>query len=144
MTRRARLLVVVLLCLLAAQFMLGMTANLYARIPQTLPGVRGNFDTRVGGAARWALLHGPPEIKLHVAVGLAIGICAITLAILAVRARKLSSAFFALLGLAATASAGIFGAAFLAYRQDDTYSLLMSAGFLGALFSYWIGLYLSR
>jgi hypothetical protein len=143
-TRRARPLVVVLLCLLAAQFVLGMTANFYARVPQTLPGVRGNFDTRLGLAARWALLHGPPEVKLHVAVGLAIGACAITLAILAVRSGERSSALFALLGLAMAASAGIFGAAFLAYHQNDTYSLLMSVGFLGSLSSYWIGLYLSR
>jgi hypothetical protein len=143
-TRRARQLTVMLLCLLAVQFLLGMTANFYAPVPQALPGVRGNFDTRLGSAARWALLHGPPEVKLHVAVGLAIGASAITLAILAVRSRKPSSAVFALLGLVMAAAAGIFGAAFLAYRQDDTYSLLMAAGFLGSLFSYWTGLYLSR
>src|SRR5215472_8076409 len=121
-----------------------MTANFYAQIPHALPGVRGNLDTRLGSAARWALLHGPPEIKLHVAVGLMIGACAITLAVLAIRSRDWSWAVFALLGLVMAASAGIFGAAFLAYRQDDTYSLLMSVGFLGALFSYWTGLYLSR
>jgi hypothetical protein len=71
--RRARQLVIALLCLLAAQFLIGMTANLYARIPPALPQVRGNLDTRLGLAARWALLHGPLEIKLHVALGLAIG-----------------------------------------------------------------------
>ena len=47
MTRRARQLTVVLLCLLAAQFVLGMTANIYARIPPALPGMRGNFDARL-------------------------------------------------------------------------------------------------
>jgi hypothetical protein len=121
-----------------------MTANFYAQIPHALPGVQGNFDTRLGSAGRWALLHGPPEIKLHVVVGLAIGACAITLAVLAIRSRDWPWAVFALLGLLMAASAGIFGAAFLAYRQNDTYSLLMSVGFLGALFSYWPGLYLSR
>ena len=131
MTRRARRLTVVLLCLLAAQFVLGMTANIYARIPPALPGVRGNFDARLGSAARWALLHGPPEVKLHVAVGLAIGVSAIAPVVLAVRSGKRSSALFALLGLVTAASAGIFGAAFLAYRQDDIYSLLMAVGFLG-------------
>lgn len=144
MTRRARQLMVALLCLLAAQFVLGMTANFYAQIPRALPGVHGNFDSRLGSAARWALLHGPPEIKLHVAVGLTIGACAITLAVLAIRSRDWPWAVFALLGLLMAASAGIFGAAFLAYRQDDIYSLLMSIGFLGALFSYWTGLYLSH
>jgi len=77
-------------------------------------------------------------------VGLAIGVSAIAPIVLAVRSRKRSSALFALLGLVTAASAGIFGAAFLAYRQNDIYSLLMAVGFLGSLFSYWIGLYLSR
>ena len=47
MTRRARQLTVVLLCLLAAQFVLGMTANFCARMPPTLPEVRGNVDARL-------------------------------------------------------------------------------------------------
>src|SRR5436305_1017142 len=78
----------VLLALLAAQFLAGMITNLYAPIPPAVPGLRGNFDVRLGGAARWALLHGPPELKIHVAVGLAIGACAIALAVLALRARQ--------------------------------------------------------
>jgi hypothetical protein len=144
MTRRARLLVLALLSLLAAQFLVGMTANLYAPIPRDLPGVRGNFDSRLGSAARWALLHGPPEIKLHVVAGLAIGGCAIILAGAAIRSRNRLFALFAVLGLITAALAGIFGAAFLAYHQDDVYSLLMAAGFLGALFTYWTILYRFR
>jgi hypothetical protein len=139
-----RQLVITLLCLLAAQFLLGMTANFYARIPRALPGVRGNVDTRLGLAARWALLHGPPEVKFHVAVGLAIGACAITAAVLAIRSRQRSLVLFTLLGLVTAAAAALVGAAFLAYRQNDTYSMLMSAGFLGSVFCYWTGLYLSR
>jgi hypothetical protein len=42
------------------------------------------------------------------------------------------------------APAGLAGAAFLAYRHDNAYSLLMAAGFLGALFAYWAGLFLAR
>jgi hypothetical protein len=106
--------------------------------------VRGNFDARLGSAARWALLHGPHEVKLHVAVGLAIGVSAIALAVLPVRSGKRSSALFALLGLVMAATTGIFGTAFLAYRQGNIYSLLMAVGFLGSVFSYWIGLYPSR
>lgn len=144
MTRRARQLVMTLLCLLAAQFLLGMTANFYARVPQALPRVRGNVGTRLGLAARWALLHGPLEVRFHVAVGLAIRACAIAAAVLAIRSRQRSLVLFTLLGLVTAAAAGLFGAAFLGYRQDDTYSLLMSVGFLGSVFCYWTGLYLSR
>jgi hypothetical protein len=42
---------VVLLCLLAAQFVLGMTANFCAQIPTPSRGA-GNFGTRLGSAAR--------------------------------------------------------------------------------------------
>ncbi len=45
MTRRARQLVTTLLCLLAAQFLLGMTASFYARIPREHPEVtEGQWD----------------------------------------------------------------------------------------------------
>ena len=81
----------------------------------------GGTSTPACSAARWAHLHGPPEVKLHVAVGPAIGVSAIAPVVLAVRSGKRSSALFALLGLVTAASAGIFGAAFLAYRQDDIY-----------------------
>jgi hypothetical protein len=143
-TRPLRGLAAVLLALLAAQFLAGMITNLYAPIPPAVPGLRGNFDVRLGGAARWALLHGPPELKIHVAVGLAIGACAIALAVLALRARQRPWRLIALLGLFTSVPAGLAGAAFLAYHRDDLYSLLMSIGFLGALLSYGTGLYLKR
>jgi hypothetical protein len=129
------------LVLLAAQFLVGMITNLYAPIPVAVPGLHGNLDTRLGAAARWALLHGPPELKIHVALGLTIGGCALSLAVLALRARQRPWRLLALLGLF---TSGPAGAAFLACHRDDLYSLLMSIGFLGALLSYGTGLYLTR
>jgi len=129
----------VLLALLAAQFLPGMITNLNAPIPPAVPGLHGNLDARLGAAARWALLHGPPELKIHVAAGLAIGTGAISLAVLSLRARQRPWRLFALLGLFTPVSAGLAGAAFLACHQDDLYSLPMSIGFLGALFSYGTG-----
>jgi hypothetical protein len=143
-TRRLRPLAAVLVGLLAAQFLLGMITNLYAPIPTAVPGLHGNLDARLGAAARWALLHGPPALKIHVVVGLATGGCAIALAVLALRTRQRPWRLFALLGLFTSAPAGLAGAAFLAYHQDNLYSLLMSIGFLGALFCYGTGLYLTR
>ena len=134
----------VLVWLLGGQFLVGVTANLYARLPIAVPGLQGNLDSRLGAAARWALLHGPPELKIHVVGGLAIGGCAVTLTVLAFRAREPRWRPVALLGLLMVGPAGISGAAFLAYRQDNLYSLLMAAGFLGALTTYWAGLYLTR
>jgi hypothetical protein len=122
--------------LLAGQFVLGMVSNLYAQIPTTVPGVRGNFDNRLGAAARWALLRGPPELQAHVATGLTIGLCATTLTVLSLRTRKRPWQLLAPAGLLATAGTGRSGAAFLVYHQDNLYSLLMSIGFLAALFIY--------
>jgi hypothetical protein len=139
-----RPLVAVLLALLAGQFLLGMASNFYAQLPQRVPGVRGNFDNRLGAAARWALLHGPPELQAHVALGISIGIGAITLTALSLRSRKRPWLPLAPLGLLATAGAGLAGAAFLVYSQDDLYSLLMSIGFLAALFTYGALFHLTR
>jgi hypothetical protein len=143
-TRPTRALAAVLLALLAAQFLLGMITNLYAPIHPAVPGLHGNLGARLGAAARRALLHSPPELKIHVAAGLAIGAGAISLAVLSLRARQRPWRLFALLGLFTSVPAGLAGAAFLAYHQDDLYSLPMSIGFLGALFSYGTGLYLTR
>lgn len=75
-----------------------------------MPGLHGNLDARLGAAARWALLHGPPELKIHVAAGLAIGAGAISLAVLSLRARQRPWRLFARLGLFTSVPAGLVGA----------------------------------
>lgn len=144
MNRRLRRGAAFLLGLLAAQFLLGMVSNFYAQLPQRVPGARGDFDNRLGAAARWALLHGPPELQAHVALGITLGIGAIALTALSLRVRARPWLPLAPLGLIATAGAGVAGAAFLAYGQDDVYSLLMSIAFLAALFTYGTLLYLTH
>ncbi len=143
-SHRLRPLAWALVALLAAQFLLGMFTNLYSRLPPAVPGLRGNFDTRLGTAARWALLHGPLELKAHVIIGLAVGGCAVILVVLAFRSRQPRWRPCALAGLLMAALAGVAGAAFLTYRLDNLYSLLMATGFLGSLLAYWTGLYLTR
>jgi hypothetical protein len=141
--RALRPLAATILVLLNVQFLLGMTSNFYAELPRTVPGTHGNFDSRLGAAARWALLHGPPELQAHVAVGLLLGACAAALTALSLRARSRPWLPLAPLGLLATVGAGLAGAAFLAYRQDDLYSLVMSIAFLASLLTYSGLLYLT-
>lgn len=129
---------------LCGQFLLGMVSNFYARLPKDVPGVRGNFDSKLGAAARWALLHGPPELQAHVALGIAIGVSAIVLTVLALRVGERPWNFLAPVGLVVTAWTGLAGAAFLAYHEHDLYSLLMSIGFLTDLLLYGWLLYLTR
>jgi hypothetical protein len=130
--------------LLCGQFLLGMVSNFYAQLPKDVPGVHGNFDSKLGAAARWALLHGPSELQAHVAFGLAIGVSTIVLAGLSLRVRERPWNFLAPIGLIVTAWTGLAGAAFLAYHEDDLYSLLMSLGFLTDFLLYGGLLYLSR
>lgn len=130
--------------LLCGQFLLGMVSNFYAQLPKDVPGVHGNFDSKLGAAARWALLHGPVELKAHVAVGLTLGVGAIVLGVLSLRVRERPWIFLAPAGMFVTAWTGLAGAAFLAYHQRDLYSLLMSIGFLADLLIYGELLYLSR
>ena len=144
MTRWLRPLAAINLGLLATQFLLGMTTNFYAQIPHTLPQAHANFDTRLGAAANWGLLHGPIELQIHVAIGLLIGACALILAALAIRSGDRTWRVLAVAGWLSTVVAGVGGAAFLAYRQADRYSLLMSIGFLGALCAYAAAVYVTK
>jgi hypothetical protein len=121
-----------------------MVSNFYARVPVSVPGVRGNLDHRLGAAVRWALLHGPPEVQVHVVLGLSLGLGAIVLAVDALRVREWPWFPLAVLGLVAVAGAGLAGAAFLAFHQDDLYSLLMSIAFISSLFVYGALFYLAR
>ena len=130
--------------MLAGQFVLGMVSNFYAKLPTRLPGEHGNVDNRLGAAARWALVQGPVELQAHVALGLALGIGAITLTVVSIRRRAYPWLPLAPLGLLAVVGAGLGGAAFLAYAERDLYSLLMSIAFLAALFIYGDLLYLTR
>jgi uncharacterized membrane protein YfcA len=144
MNHGPRRLTFALVGMLAIQFVLGMVSNFYAKLPTKLPGEHGNLDNHLAAAARWALLHGPVELQAHVALGLALGIGAITLTARSIRRRSYPWLPLAPLGLVAVVGAGLGGAAFLAYDQRDLYSLLMSIAFLAALFIYGDLLYLTR
>jgi len=143
-TRPTRALPAVLLALLAAQFLLGMITNLYAPIPPAVPGLHGNLDARarrgrpLGAPARPARAQDPRRrgprhrCRRHFPGGALTPRPAATVAPIR-PARPVH-----------VGTRRPRRRAFLAYYQDDLYSLLMSIGFLGALFSYGTGPYLTR
>jgi hypothetical protein len=57
--------------LLLVQFGIGMRVNLSVSIPQNHPGVgAANFFSGVFDSVRWAILHGPIVLAVHVASAL--------------------------------------------------------------------------
>lgn len=135
---------IVQLILLAAEFVAGMAANLYARVPAVHPGsVRPGTDyfTDLARAERWVLGSGPPALPVHVVLSLLIGVAAIGLVVVAVRAGGRGRAVVAWAGLALIVGAGFNGGSFLVFGDGDRLaSFLMACLFLAAVLCYAAGL----
>lgn len=111
--RRLARLVLVLLVL---QFVLGMTANLWASIPDSQP---------------WIVFHQAGPIFFHTITALLLLNFSVMSLLLAIKARR-SVALIAV-GLAGVVIAFASGVAFVNAGQDDLFSFTMSLGFLLAL-----------
>lgn len=135
---------IVQLILLAAEFVAGEAGNLYARLPVVHPGsVRAGTDyfTDLARAERWVTGSGPPVLRVHVLLSLLIGVMAIALLVIAVRAGGRGRAFAAWAGLVVIVGAGFNGASFLIFGDGDSLaSFAMALLFLLAVISYAAGL----
>jgi hypothetical protein len=132
------------LILLAAQFVLGMTVNLYVRIPAVHPGsVRPGSDyfSGLARAVPWALASGPLPLRLHVMLGLVTLAVAIVVVVAALWAGGRGRAVAAWTGLAFVIGAGFNGGSFLIFGSGDSLaSLLMACLFLLAVLVYTVAL----
>ncbi len=112
-----RRLTILMLLLLAVQFLLGMVVNLFVQVPSVHPGVgASNYFQGVVQGVAWALVHAPLGLLVHAIVGL----------------------------LLFLTSLSFNGASFMNYGGHNFSSLLMSIGFLLAAVAYTIGLSLAR
>ncbi len=147
--RALRPLATIMLVLQLAQFLVGMVVNLYVQIPPVHPGTQGaspfseNLPQTVQGLG-WALAHGELALRVHVALGLLLGLTALSLLGLAIAARRRAWVVASLVGFLAIVGAGVNGVAFLNAGGHAFNSLAMSVNFLLALVAYGVGLYVTR
>jgi hypothetical protein len=139
-----RPLVAIMLLLLALQFLLGMVVNLFVVIPTSHPGTNApEYFSGVAVGVAWALGHGDWWLRLHVLIGLLIVLDALTLIWLAVVSHRRAWIVASLVGGFGIFAAGFNGASFMNYGHNFS-SLLMSIGFLLAVISYALGVYVTR
>jgi len=142
--RMLRTLTLVILLLLAAQFLVGMLVNLYVTTIPPHPGASAPeyFSGVVQGVA-WALVHAPLFLLLHAIVGLLLFLGSLVILGFAIASRRRAWIISSIFGLLGIVLAGFNGASFLNYGLNFS-SLLMSIGFLVAVFPYMIGIYVTR
>ena len=137
---RLRGLTVVILFLLAAEFLLGMTVNLFVTIPTNHPGANPpEYFSGVVRSVTWAVTSSPLWLLLHAILGLVLVVLTVALLISAIVARKGGWIAIASLGFIGVGGAGFNGGSFLNYNENFS-SMLMSVGFILAMVTYTIGL----
>lgn len=144
-TRASSRLVVVNLVaclLLLVQYVLGLVTNLFVSLPANHPGA--NSPDYFGGlvpAIAWVISQTSIWAAIHAALGLALVVGAVILAVVAVGARMPAYAATAIVGALAIVGAGFNGASFVIYGHDFS-SMIMGGVWAVALACYVIGLYL--
>jgi hypothetical protein len=125
------------LVLLAIQFLVGMSLNLYVTIPTHHAGAgSGPYLSGALASVLWSFTSGLPLLIVHVVIGILLLLSAVELVVHAVRSRRGAVAvWLAAVGLAAIIFAGFNGASFLKYNLDIS-SMLMSVGFALAVVCY--------
>ncbi|HVB60545.1 MAG TPA: hypothetical protein VNE61_05050 [Ktedonobacteraceae bacterium] len=144
-TSLLRIIAAITLLLLAAQFLIGMTVNLFVVVPSAHPGAYpSNYFVGVVQGVIWALGHGPQWLLFHVIVGLLLFLGSLILIVLAIAARRRAWIITTILGLIGIMGAGFNGASFMNFGGQGFSSMLMAVGFLLAAISYAVGFYVTR
>ncbi|HVS05859.1 MAG TPA: hypothetical protein VHK65_06795 [Candidatus Dormibacteraeota bacterium] len=103
----------VALAMLIVQFLLGMTVNLFVKIPGDHPGA--NPPEYFGGvvtSVSWAILHGGLWLTLHAALGLMLVLVALGTLVQAIPLRGGGRITLAALGFVGVLGAGFNGGSF--------------------------------
>jgi hypothetical protein len=137
--RRLRVTALSMVALLVAQFVAGIVANLYVKIPATIPGTKARKPD-IG----WALAHGPADLRIHVSLALLLVAAALVMAGLGIATRRAAWSIPTVTGLLMILWAFAGGLGFLGDSTDNGSSLQMALGFMGAFLSYGTGFYIAR
>lgn len=142
--RMLRAITLIILLLLAAQFLIGMLVNLFVVVPASHPGTNApEYFSGVVTGVLWVLGHGTLWLLLHAIAGLALFLASLVLLGLAIASRRRGWIISSIFGLLGIVLAGFNGASFLNYGHDFS-SLFMSMGFLMAAIAYMLGVYVTR
>jgi hypothetical protein len=137
---RLRGLTIVILFLLAIQFVLGMTANLFVTVPSNHPGANPpDYFSGLVHSVAWAVTSSPLWLLLHAILGLLLLVLAVIFIIAAIVARKGGWIAVAIIGFIGVMSAGFNGGSFLEYNYDIN-SFFMAVSFIVAMTAYSLGL----
>jgi hypothetical protein len=136
--RRLRVTSLSMVVLLVAQFVAGIVANLYVKIPATIPGTKAGKPD-IG----WALAHGPADLRIHVGLAILLVAAALVMAGLGIATRRAAWVITTLTGLLMILVATSGGLGFLSGGSNAS-SLQMALGFMGAFLSYATGFYITR
>jgi hypothetical protein len=137
--RRLRVTALSMVVLLVAQFVAGIVANLYVKVPATIPGTKaGKPDIP------WALAHGPVDLRIHVSLALLLVAAGLVMAGLGIATRRAAWIILTVIGVLMILWAFAGGLGFLGDSTDNGSSLQMALGFMGAFLSYATAFYITR
>jgi hypothetical protein len=135
---------VVILLLLAAQFLLGMAVNLFVKVPTDHPGARpAEYFSGVVQRVTWSITAGPFWLILHAALGLALVVAGIAALARAIASRRRALVVSTAIGALAVLAAGFNGGSYLNYHEDFS-SMVMAGGFALAMAAYTFALYFAE
>ena len=122
-----------MLILLLCQFALGISTNLYSKIPGGHPGAHPhNYFSGSAQSVGWAIGHGGVVLAAHTLLGLGLVAAALTALVSAVRLRNARTVTVMGLGLGFVIGAGFNGASFLDFASNAS-SLVMAMLFALAI-----------
>lgn len=130
--------------LVLVQSGIGMYVNLYVTIPLKHPGANPPFSNYLGGSMHslaWALAHGSRQLVVHAALGLALAVLVIGVAVYAVRLRRWVIGGLSVVAGLLVIEAGFKGTSFLDF-QNNSSSIFMALLAFGAVALYSAVLYL--
>jgi hypothetical protein len=128
--------------LVLVQSGIGMAVNLYVTVPARHPGAHpSDYLSGSVQSAAWAIAHGALALAVHTALGLALALMAIGVAVRGVRFRRRAIGAWAVLGGLCVIGAGFNGASFLDFNNDIS-SLIMAVLAFAAIACYAVLLFL--